>query len=149
MALLDELIGVDAAALTWVSSVENALTERPDAYGGYFDHYAYDQGVDPELVIRSAGTPPLGVHSVGLIAADDGWRPGMLVMRDLAPDSQVDSSVPQRTSQRCAISYSPLGTSSRVLFASSASTLQAISTRQYTVICGAPWDFQSSSATGR
>ena len=94
MALLDDLLEGDAEARDWVSSLEFALSERPDANAGYFDHYASDMGVDPDVVVRSPRTPPLGVHSVGVIATERGWQPGMLVMRDLSPESVVGLATP-------------------------------------------------------
>lgn len=87
MALLGWLSGVDESARDWVSSVNSELRGQPDRYAGYVDHYAFDLGVDPELVTGIRTTPPLGVHAVGLMAQDDDWRPTLLVMEQLAPGS--------------------------------------------------------------
>lgn len=89
MALLDDLDGVDSNMRAWVSDIERALAFDGQANAGYFDHYAYDLDLDPELSIGSQTTPPLGVHAVGAIATEAGWVPGMLVMRGLAPGSTL------------------------------------------------------------
>lgn len=94
MALLDDLPGVSARARDWVATVESALSDRRDKSSGYFLGYASELGVDPDLVLISPMTPPFGVHSVGVIATGDGWYPGMLVMRSLAPQSSLSQAVP-------------------------------------------------------